>query len=191
MQHEIWLVRHGETEWSATRRHTSHTDVPLTESGRAAASRLAPALAQHVFALVLTSPLTRARDTAVLAGFPDAIVDDDLHEWDYGDLEGLTTDQICTRGGPFAEWSIFDGPAPGGETIEQVAARTARVLARADAADGDVLCFGHGHALRVLTTMALGLAPAAGAHFALDPATVNVVGWERSTRALRAWNVRA
>jgi len=188
---ELWLVRHGETEWSAAGKHTSHTDVGLTEAGGAAAARLAAPLAAHAFAMVLTSPLQRARDTAARAGFPDAVVDDDLHEWDYGELEGLTTDEIRARGGAFADWSIFTGPVPGGETIAEVAERAARVLARADAAGGDVLCFGHGHALRVLAAVALELVPAAGARFALDPATINVVGWEHETRALHAWNVTA
>ncbi len=190
MRHDLWLVRHGETEWSACGRHTSRTDLPLTDAGRAAAPRLAPVLAAHEFALVLTSPLARARETAALAGFPDATVDDDLHEWDYGELEGLTSEQIRARGGAFADWTIWNGSVPGGETGEQVAARARCVLARADAAAGDVLCFGHGHALRVLTAVALGFAPAAGAHFALDPATVNVVGWEREARALRVWNLK-
>ena len=188
MRAELWLVRHGETEWSASGRHTSRTDLALTRAGRAAAQRLAPDLAAQRFALVLTSPLLRARETAALAGFPDAVVDDDLHEWDYGELEGLTSDEIRGRGADFAEWTIWTGSVPGGETGERVAARATRVLDRAGAAAGDVLCFGHGHALRVLTAFALGFASAAGAHFALDPATINVVGWEHDARALRVWN---
>jgi len=187
---ELWLVRHGETEWSASGRHTSHTDLALIDAGRAAAQRLAPVLAARQFALVLTSPLSRARETAALAGFPDAVVDDDLHEWDYGELEGLTSDEIRARGEDFADWTIWSGPVPGGETGAQVAARADRVLSRADTAGGDVLCFGHGHALRVLTAVALGFDATAGAHFALDPATVNVVGWEHDARALRLWNLR-
>src|SRR6185312_4715926 len=119
----------------------------------------------HHFALVLTSPMRRARDTATAAGFPDAVVDDDLREWDYGDLEGLTTPEIRARGGEFAQWTIWRGPVPGGETLADVGARAGRVLDRAAAAapDGDdvpdVVCFGHGHASRVLVAVALGLAP--------------------------------
>jgi broad specificity phosphatase PhoE len=184
------LVRHAETEWSASGRHTSRTDVPLTDEGRVVASALRPGLARHRFACVLTSPRARARETAALAGFADATVDDDLAEWDYGDLEGETTAEIRARGGSFTEWTIFTGAVPGGEGIEQVAARAARVLTRAEAAGGAVLCFGHGHMLRVLTAVALGLAPNDGARFALDPATVNVIGWEHEQRALVRWNAR-
>ena len=185
---QLWFVRHAETEWSAAGRHTSRTDIALTAGGRAAAAALAPQLAGRPFAVVLTSPRQRARDTAALAGFPAAEVDDDLQEWDYGDLEGATSDEIRGRGGEFAGWTIWRGPVPGGETIADVARRARRVLARADAATGDVLCFGHGHALRVLTAIALGFDGRAGARFALDPATLNVVGHEHEVRALRVWN---
>jgi broad specificity phosphatase PhoE len=187
---ELWVVRHAETEWSATGRHTSFTDVPLTHAGRVAATALAPALAQHRFGLVLTSPRARARDTAAAAGFVDAPVDEDLREWDYGELEGLTTTEIRARGGVFDGWSIWRGPVPGGETIVEVAARARRVLERVAAASGDVLCFGHGHASRVLVAVALDFDPRAGVRLALDPATINVVGSERDERALRAWNLR-
>ena len=187
---ELWIVRHAETEWSTTGRHTSSTDVPLTEAGRVAASALGPLLAQHRFGLVLTSPKTRARDTATAAGFADARVDDDLCEWDYGDLEGLTTSEIRGRGGAFDGWTVWRGPVPGGETIALVAARARRVLDRVASAGGDVLCFGHGHASRVLVAVALELPPQAGARLALDPATISVVGSEHEERALRAWNVR-
>ena len=187
---ELWIVRHAETEWSASGRHTSFTEVPLTEAGRAAAAALAPALARHRFGLVLTSPRLRARDTAAAAGFPDAVVDDDLCEWNYGELEGLTTAEIRARGGAFDGWSIWRGPVPGGETIAQVSARAERVLERVAGAHGDVLCFGHGHASRVLVAVALHLDPRAGARFALDPATVNAVGSEHEERALLAWNAR-
>jgi broad specificity phosphatase PhoE len=187
---ELWIVRHGATEWSESGRHTSRTDVALTDDGRTAARALAPVLARHVFAVVLTSPKTRARDTAGLAGFPDAIVDADLQEWDYGELEGVTTPEIRARGGELADWTIWQGPVPGGETIEQVAARARRVLDRVAGAAGDVLCFGHGHASRVLVACALGLGPHAGARFALDPATISIVGSEREERALLTWNAR-
>ena len=187
---ELWIVRHAETEWSATGMHTSVTDVPLTDAGRAAAAALAPVLARHRFGLVLTSPRTRARATAAAAGFPGAVVDDDLGEWDYGDLEGLTTPEIRARGGEFEGWTIWRGPVPGGETIAAVAGRAGRILDRVAATDGDVLCFGHAHAARVLVAVALGLGPVAGARFALDPATIGVVGSEHDARALRAWNTR-
>jgi probable phosphoglycerate mutase len=185
---ELWIVRHAETEWSASGRHTSRTDVPLTEPGRAAAAALAPVLARHSFGLVLTSPAARSRDTAAAAGFAGARVDDDLREWDYGELEGLTTPGIRSRGGAFEGWTIWRGPVPGGETIGEVAARAGRVLGLVAAAGGDVLCFGHGHASRVLVAMALDLDPHAGARFALEPAAIGVVGSEREERALRAWN---
>jgi broad specificity phosphatase PhoE len=187
---ELWIVRHAETEWSATGRHTSFTDVPLTEAGHVSAAALAPALARHRFGLVLTSPKVRARDTAAAAGFSNALTDDDLCEWDYGELEGLTTAQIRGRGGAFAGWSIWRGPVPGGETLAQVAARAQRVLERVAASDGDVLCFGHGHASRALVAVALQLDPHAGARLALDPATISTVGSEHEERALRAWNAR-
>ena len=124
------------------------------------------------------------------AGFPDAIVLDELHEWDYGELEGLTTPEIRSRGASWATWTIWTGTVPGGEDVGTVAARGKAVIGRAEHAGGDVLCFGHGHALRVLTAIALELDPGAGARFALDPATINIVGDERGERALRAWNER-
>ncbi len=187
---DIWFVRHAETEWSASGRHTSRSEIALTDAGRAAAQSLAPILGAQRFALVLVSPRVRARDTAALAGFPDATVDGDLAEWDYGELEGCTTPQIRARGPEWAGWTIFTGAVPGGETIDEVARRAKRLLARVDGAAGDVLLFGHGHMLRVLTAVALGLDPRAGAGFALDPATINVVGHEREIRALRRWNAR-
>ena len=184
----IWLVRHGATEWSTTGRHTGRTDLPLLDEGRERAARLQPVLAGHAFALVLTSPLGRARETAALAGFPDAQVDPDLHEWDYGDYEGITTDEIRTHD---PGWAIFDGAVPGGEDIDQVADRAARVLARADTADGDVLLFAHGHILRVLTAVRLGLDPREARRFVLDPATVSVIGHEHEWTAIRRWNASA
>jgi len=187
---EIWIVRHGETEWSAAGRHTSRTDIPLTEQGRIAAAGLAPVLGAQAFALVLVSPRTRALQTAAVAGFADAEVDDDLREWDYGDLEGKTSAEIEGRGREFDGWTIWQGPVPGGETIEEVAARTGRVIARADAACGDVLCFGHGHASRVLAAVSLDLDPRAGARLLLDPATIGVLGSEHNVRALRTWNTK-
>ncbi len=185
---DLWLVRHGETEWARLGRHTGRTDVPLTELGREQAEALGRRLDGHRFELVLTSPLSRARETAELAGFGDvAIPDSDLMEWDYGSLEGRETAEI--REG-YPGWTIWRGPWPGGETIDQVAARADRVVARVRAAtvDGDALVFAHGHLLRVLTARWLGLEPASGGWFALDTATISVLGWERGSPVVQTWN---
>jgi broad specificity phosphatase PhoE len=191
VQPDIWLVRHGATEWSETGRHTSRTDVPLTDAGRASAAALAPVLADHRFGLVLASPAARARETALAAGFAGVEVDPDLREWDYGEFEGLTSAEIRGRSPEWVEWTVWTGSCVNGETIEQVARRAERILARADGAAGDVLLFGHGHQLRVLTAIALDLDARAGAHFALDAGTLSVIGSEHETRALRSWNRRA
>ena len=144
----LTVVRHGETQWSLAGRHTGcRTDLPLTDAGRAAAAALAPRLAGTTFALVLTSPLQRARTTAALAGFPDAIVDADLAEWDYGDDEGLTRAEILERS---PGWSLWRDGCPGGESPDAVAARLDRVVARVRAVEGDAIAFAHGHSLRSL-----------------------------------------
>jgi len=183
---EIVLVRHGETEWSAAARHTSFTDEPLTEVGREQARALGVRLASWRFALVLTSPRSRARETCELAGLgPRAEVTDDLAEWDYGEYEGRTTAEIrATRPG----WTIFSDGAPGGETAEQVAARADRVLARVAAAEGPVALFSHGHLLRVLGARWIGLGAADGALFALATARIGVLGHEREQRVMQVWN---
>jgi probable phosphoglycerate mutase len=181
----LTLVRHGETEWSLSGQHTGTTDIPLTERGRALATRLEASLRVRQFALVLTSPLSRARDTASIAGFPDAIVDEDLCEWNYGDYEGITTAKIReTRPG----WLLWDQGAPGGETIDEVAARCDRVIARARAAEGDALVFAHGHVLRVLSARWLGEPPVFGRHLVLSPATMSVLGSEHENPAIEVWN---
>jgi broad specificity phosphatase PhoE len=182
---DMWLVRHGETEWSRDGRHTSTTDLPLTEEGRRVAETLGGRLEGDRFALVLTSPRQRARDTALLAGYADAEVDDDLAEWDYGDLEGLTTEQIRET---YPGWTIWQGPVPGGESAEQVATRLDRVVARARASDGRVLVFGHGHCLRALAARWLGEPVAEGRHLRLDTATVSVLSWEREAPVVERWN---
>lgn len=182
---ELWLIRHGATEWSESGRHTGRTDLPLLPSGEERARTLLPRLCSHDFALVLTSPLQRARETARLAGYPDADIDGDLCEWDYGEFEGRTTNEIRTT---IPGWTIWTGPTPGGETASQVEARVQRVIDRCEHADGDVLLFAHGHVLRVLTAVYLGFGPRAGAQFALGTATVNVLGYEREYRTLRRWN---
>ncbi|HTD51071.1 MAG TPA: histidine phosphatase family protein [Acidimicrobiia bacterium] len=188
MKPDIWVVRHGQTAWSASGRHTSHTDVPLTAHGRAAAVALAPRLAEPDFALVLVSPAARALETARLAGFADADVDGDLRERDYGQLEGATTAEIRARGPGWRDWSVWTGPVPDGETLADVATRARRVVARCDTAGGAALLFGHGHQLRILAAVAVDLDPAAGARLVLDPATVSIIGHEHELRAVRVWN---
>jgi broad specificity phosphatase PhoE len=184
---EIVVVRHGETEWSANGRHTSRTDLPLTEQGRERARALAPRLAARKFALVLCSPLRRARETCELAGFGDvAELTPDLHEWDYGEYEGLTTPEIWETN---PEWSLWRDGCPGGEQPAQVGARADRVLERLRTAGGDALAFAHGHILRVLTARWLVMEVAEGARFALDAGATGTLGFERTTEVLRRWNV--
>jgi broad specificity phosphatase PhoE len=185
-QHDLWLVRHGETEWARLGRHTGRTDVPLTDTGRQQARALGRRLAGHTFELVMTSPLSRAAETAALAGFGDvAVVDPDLQEWDYGALEGRLTADIRDD---FPGWTIWTGPWPDGETIDEVAARADRVIARVRTTGGDVLVFAHGHFLRVLAARWLGLPPASGGLFALTTATLSILGWERDTAVIETWN---
>lgn len=193
------LVRHGETEWSRDGRHTgSRTDLPLTDRGRAAAEALAPRLAAlarrqpgGAFALVLTSPLQRAVETASLAGLAGAESDDDLREWDYGKFDGLTTAQIREQS---PGWTVWTGECPGGETIEQVAARAdaviARVRARVPPGQAAVLV-AHGHLLRVLAARWGGAPPDAGRWLGLDTGSVSELGWERETPVIRHWNITA
>ena len=181
----LWLVRHGATEWSESGRHTGRTDVPLTAAGEDGARDVAPALAAHPFALVLTSPLQRARRTAELAGFPDAEIDADLSEWDYGDYEGVTTAEIRES---VPDWTVWTRPCPHGESSDQVAARLDRVIGRVRAADGDSLVFGHGHALRALAARWLGEPVAAGRFYELDTSTVSELGFEREQPVLARWN---
>ena len=182
---EVWLVRHGETEWSRDHKHTSHTDLPLTDVGTQVAEQLRSRLAQTSFDLVLTSPLLRARRTAELAGFPDATVEGDLTEWDYGDYEGITTDQIREQ---VPGWTVWTHPSPGGETAAQVARRLDRVVDRIRSHGGRVLCFAHGHALRALAARWIDQPVAEGRFLALDTATVSVLGYERETPVVRRWN---
>ncbi|MCU1234185.1 MAG: Phosphoglycerate mutase [Candidatus Solibacter sp.] len=184
---ELWLIRHGETEWSLSGAHTGRTDIPLTAAGQANAAAIGRYFAGHRFALVLTSPLQRARETSRLAGFADeAVIDPDLREWDYGDYEGLTTPQIQAAN---PQWSLWTDGAPNGESPEQVAARADRVIARVLAVDGDVAIFAHGHILRVLAARWLDLQPSAGRLFALSTGSVSTLGYERSTRVILRWNL--
>jgi probable phosphoglycerate mutase len=185
---DVWLVRHGQTEWTVSGRHTSRTDVPLTEHGEEQARGLAPPLAEQHFALVLTSPRVRARRTAELAGFPYAEVDDDLVELDYGDYEGLTSAEVRqTRPG----WYLWDDGAKGGETPADAGGRADRVIERLGMASGAVLVFGHGHMSRILCARLLGLPAADGRLFMLDPACIGIVGSEHERPAMRLWNIEA
>ena len=178
-------MRHGETEWSRDGRHTSTTDLPLTDVGEEAATSLVPRLAEVEFDLVLTSPRQRARRTAELAGFADAQVDDDLVEWTYGDYEGVTTAEIRET---VPGWSVWTHPTPGGESAEQVTERLDVVVDRLRSGSDRALVFGHGHALRALTARWLGLPVRDGRGFRLDTATVSVLGYERETPVILRWN---
>lgn len=178
-------MRHGATAWSTTGRHTSTTDLPLLPEGEATARTLAPLLGTEPFDLVLTSPRQRARRTADLAGFPDAVVDEDLVEWGYGDYEGVTTREIRETD---PGWTVWTHPSPGGETAAEVGERLDRVVTRARAVHGRVLVFGHGHALRALTARWLGLPVSEGRLFRLDTATVSVLGFEREQPVVLRWN---
>lgn len=182
---ELWLVRHGETEWSRDGRHTSTTDLPLTEHGIDVAKALAPRLANIEFAQVLTSPRRRARITAELIGRGDAEVDEDLVEWAYGDYEGISTAVIRET---VPGWTVWSHPTPGGESAEQVSERLDRVIARVRAREGRTLVFGHGHALRALTARWLEQPVEEGRYFRLDTSTLSVLGWERETPVLLRWN---
>jgi broad specificity phosphatase PhoE len=190
---ELILIRHGETEWSRSGKHTGRTDVPLTEAGRQAAVALRPALAGRHITAAFVSPASRARQTAELAGLTMAKVDDDLQEWDYGGYEGLTTAKIRKKRPSWYLWR--DGVIPGdtdhpGETIEQVGARSDAVLGRARPLlhYGDVALVAHGHLLRVLTARWLGLAPAAGRLFRLDTGTFSTLGAEHAEPVISSWN---
>jgi len=187
MPGDLWLIRHGETEWSRSGAHTGRTDLPLTPAGREKAKAIAQALSGHSFALVLTSPLERARDTCALAGFGDAAqLEPNLQEWDYGDYEGRTTVQIREK---VPNWSLWDQGFPNGETIDQVAARAGAVIARALTANGDVALFAHGHILRILTARWLALPPADARLFALSTASISTLGHEHETRVITRWNL--
>jgi broad specificity phosphatase PhoE len=184
--HEVVLVRHGETEWSRAGKHTGRTDIPLTEHGRREAEAVGAVLRDSDFALVLTSPLGRAAETCRLAGFGDRAVErDELMEWDYGAYEGRTTVDIRKeRPG----WSLWRDGVPEGETAAQVGERVDRVIAELGSIDGDALLFAHGHLLRVLAARWLWLEPDAGRLFALDPATLSTLGYEREAPVMQLWN---
>lgn len=181
---ELWLIRHGETEWSASGRHTSSTDLALTAEGERKANAVGRLLAGKEFALVLASPLRRALETCRLAGFSPEVTPD-LREWGYGTYEGLTTAEIQVQS---PGWTIWTGTPPGGESAEEVGARADRVIARATATGGDVALFGHGHMLRVLAARWLGLEPTGGRLLALSTGSVSVLGYEHQRRVVLGWN---
>jgi len=187
MASEVLLIRHGATEWSENGRHTGRTDIPLTDEGRAQAAAMRDRIASRRFALVLVSPLQRARETCRLLGLDDiAEADDDLEEWDYGDYEGLTTAQVR---GSRPGWTVFgDGVMPGGEDINEVGVRADRVIARADAVDGAVAFIAHGHILRIVGARWIDDDPLEAANLALDTATVSVLGFEHERKVIRSWN---
>jgi broad specificity phosphatase PhoE len=182
----VVLARHGETEWSLSLRHTGKTDLPLTDEGRRQARALGPRLHAWTFSAVLTSPLQRALETCRLAGYGEqALVRPDLEEWDYGRYEGLTSQQIEALQ---PNWSLWRDGCPGGETAEDVGRRADRVLAEVRRVDGDVLIFAHGHVLRVLAARWLREPPEGGRHYALQTATVSVLGYEHADPVIRLWN---
>jgi broad specificity phosphatase PhoE len=187
-QHAV-LIRHGETEWTASYRHTGRTDVPLNPHGEQRARLLAPilaAMAEVDRATVFTSPLQRARRTCELAGLGErATVLDDLVEWDYGEFEGTTTSEL-RRSDP--DWSIWTADITQGESLDDVAARADRVIERLDGIDGCVVLFAHAHFLRILGARWCGFPPDGGRRFTLEPASISVLGYERETKVVEGWN---
>ncbi len=183
---DLWVVRHGQTEWSRDLKHTSTTDVPLTDVGERQAKALASVLSDREFGRVLCSPLRRAVDTAHLAGFEDPERTDLLIEFSYGDYEGRTTKEIREER---PDWNLWRDGCPGGETPDEVGKRCDRLLETIGEPDEDVLLVAHNHVLRVLTARYLGLPPEDGALWTLDTAGIGVLGHERERRVLRRWNV--
>jgi probable phosphoglycerate mutase len=183
---EVFLIRHGETAWSLSGQHTGVTDIPLTENGRRAAKRLEPVFSNVELDLVLSSPLQRARRTCELAGLGDRMqVDPDLMEWNYGEYEGLTAEQIHKKA---PDWMIFSDGCPGGESPEDVGARVDRAIGKVRAIAGRVALFAHGHVLRVFAARWIGLPPAHARHFLLDTSTLSILGYYRGTPAVKRWN---
>jgi broad specificity phosphatase PhoE len=186
---ELWLIRHGETEWSLSGAHTSRTDIPLTDEGRRRAEKLRDFLKDTKFDAVFESPMQRARETCAIAGFGDvAVIEDGLKEWDYGVYEGKTTKEIQ---GEIPGWSVWKDEIKGGEAVDHVGARADGVIARALAAapdGGKVALFAHAHILRILAARWIGLAADGGRLFALGTGSVSVLGFERETRVIERWN---
>jgi broad specificity phosphatase PhoE len=185
-EHQIYLIRHGETEWARDGRHTGRTDIPLTETGQSQAEFLRPIFDDVQFEEIISSPLQRSLETAHLAGLKRRVeVNDDLREWDYGDYEGITTQQIREK---VPNWTVWTHPCPNGETIEQVAARADRVIARCEQIKGNVALFSHGHFLRVLVSRWIGLEPENGRHFLLGTSTLSILDYERDVHTIKTWN---
>ena len=184
--HEVYLVRHGETEWSLSGQHTGATDIPLTENGKAVARELGEKLNGIEFTAVWSSPMSRAIDTARLAGYEhDVRIDDRLKEWAYGDYEGKTTPEIReTR----PDWFLWRDGCPGGESPAQVGVRADGLVDEVRAVQGDVLLFAHGHILRVITARWLGYPPGDGMHFSLGTATLSILGYEHEAASIWQWN---
>jgi broad specificity phosphatase PhoE len=183
---QLWLIRHGETEWSLSGAHTSRTDIPLTARGEERATKIRDYLAHRDFSLVLTSPMLRARETCRIAGYGDvAKIEENLREWDYGIYEGRTTAEI-RKDQP--NWSIWDAPPPEGEPVEHVAVRAQQVIDRAVNTGGNVALFAHAHILRILAATWLGLPARAGSLLALSTGSVSTLGFERETRVISTWN---
>ena len=186
---QIWLVRHGETEWAREGRHTGRTDLPLTAQGRQEARAVGSILGGREFELVLVSPLRRAVETSGIAGYAGvALLEPDCMEWDYGELNGKTRAEVRAWLGQ--DWNIWKGPVPGGETPEDVADRARRVLRGLDAVDGDAAIFAHGHFLRIFTATYLGMQARAARHWALGTGRVSVLGGENGYPAILRWNAR-
>jgi probable phosphoglycerate mutase len=186
MDLELWLIRHGETAWSLSGAHTSRTDIPLTDRGRERARKVHEYLHGKTFSMVLTSPLQRARETCRIAGYGDvAQIDDDLSEWNYGAYEGRTTKDIQKE---IPGWSVWTNPMIDGESIDQVAQRANRVIARAAANGGHVALFAHGHILRILAACWIQSPPVTGSRLALGTGTISVLGFEHQTRVITMWN---
>ncbi len=187
---ELWLVRHGETEWSLDGRHTSWTDIPLTDHGRERAKWLRTVMSDKKFAAVFVSPRLRARETCQIAGFGDVVVvDGNLQEWNYGESEGKTTQQMRELRGP--QWSVWSSPMIGGETVEHVGERADAMIHTALAAapsGGAVALFAHAHILRIFAARWIGLSADSGQFFKLGTASISVVGFERETRVISRWN---
>ncbi|WP_432800410.1 histidine phosphatase family protein [Poriferisphaera sp. WC338] len=181
----VYLVRHGQTEWSLSGKHTGKSDIPLTDAGRKNAAKLHPVLAHLNFEMVLCSPLSRARETAKLAGFEEAITEPNLIEWDYGEYDGVTTAEIRKT---IPGWTVFTHACPDGETTDQVGHRVDQVIEKVRHCRGDAILFAHGHVLRVLCSRWLNLPPTDGKHFVLGTASLNVLGYEHETPVIQIWN---
>ena len=188
---ELWLIRHGETAWSLSGAHTSRTDLPLTDQGRVRAEKLGEYLKGTTFAKVFVSPMSRAQETCRIAGFgAQAVVEEGLREWDYGEAEGMTTPQLRAKYND-PDWGVWDRELIGGEAVEHVGERADGVIARAldgTPDHGKVALFAHAHILRILAARWIGLEARGGSHFALGTGSVSVLGWERETRVVNKWN---